>query len=194
MGALVVVEFVTLDGVMQGFGSPDEDREGGFEHGGWGAPYANDELFVAAVAALSTTAGYLFGRRTYEKLSRFWPHQPDENPMAAHLNASPKYVATRTLTELEWRNAEVLKGDLGTGVAALKEAADGNIVVLGSGVLVEELTALDLIDGYHLYLHPLLLGTGKRLFRPTDHPRRLRLLEVTSTATGVVTLSYGVDR
>jgi dihydrofolate reductase len=193
MGSLVVVEFVTLDGVMQGLGSPDEDRDGGFEHGGWSAPYADETQFRAAGEALSSTSAYLFGRRTYEKMAEFWPNQPDDNPMAAHLNASPKYVATRTLSELTWNNARVLDGDLPEAVVDLKSNHDGHIVVLGSGVLVEQLVNHDLVDSFQLFVHPLLLGTGKRLFRAMDHPRRLRLLDVTPTSTGVLMIGYATE-
>jgi dihydrofolate reductase len=192
MGALVAVEFVTLDGVMQGFGSPDEDRDGGFEHGGWGQPYADEVQMNSATTALSSTTTYLFGRRTYEKMERFWPHQADENPMAAHLNRAPKYVATRTLTDLAWNNAQVLQGDLEAAVSKLKADLDGDIVVLGSGALVEQLARLELIDGYRLFLHPLLLGTGKQLFRTLRRPQRLRLLEAIPTTTGVLMLNYAV--
>jgi len=192
---LSVIEFVTLDGVMQGLGSPDEDRDGGFEHGGWAAPYGDQIQQAAALEGMQTTTAYLFGRRTYEKMLDFWPQQPDANPMAAHLNATPKYVATRTVKEaqLTWANAEVLSGDLEAGVRALKAEGEGTIAVLGSGVLVQELAALDLVDGYRLFLHPLLLGTGKRLFRqlePPQPPRPLRLLSAEPTSTGVVMLSY----
>lgn len=190
MRRLVVIEFVTLDGVMQGLGSPDEDREGGFEHGGWSAPYADDAQGSAAVEGLASTSAYLFGRKTYEKMIGFWPHQPDDNPMAAHLNATPKYVATRTLTGLSWSNAHVLDGDLVPAVRRLKSRGEGNIAVLGSGVLVQDLIAADLVDGYRLFLHPLLLGTGKRLFRHLDRPRRLRLADCTPTTTGVLMLTY----
>jgi dihydrofolate reductase len=187
---LVVIEFVTLDGVMQGLGSPDEDRDGGFQHGGWGAPYGDEVLAAAAVEGLASTTAYLFGRRTYEKMAAFWPAQPDTNPLAAHLNATPKYVATRTLTDLGWAHARVLDGDAATAVAELKSRADGTIAVLGSGLLVQHLMARELVDGYRLFLHPLLLGTGKRLFRELDRPRRLRLVDCTPTTTGVLMLSY----
>jgi dihydrofolate reductase len=190
MRKLIVIEFVTLDGVMQGLGSPDEDRDGGFEHGGWAAPYAAEDQAAAAVEGLKSTTAYLFGRRTYEKMIGYWPDQPDENPMAAHLNATPKYVATRTLTSLSWSNSQVLDGELGPAVQDLKSRGDGNIAVLGSGVLVQDLIADDLVDGYRLFLHPLLLGTGKRLFREMDRPCRLRLVDCTPTSTGVVMLSY----
>ncbi len=187
MRKLVVVEFVTLDGVMQGLGSPDEDRDGGFEYGGWGAPYVDDVQMTAAVEGTADTTAYLFGRKTFEKMAGFWPYQPDDNPMGAHLNATPKYVATRTLRHPAWDNSQ---GDLAEDVAKLKADGDGNVVVLGSGELVQQLIADDLIDEYRLFLHPLVLGTGKRLFRTTDQPKRLRLLEALPTTTGVLMLSY----
>jgi dihydrofolate reductase len=192
MRQLSVIEFVTLDGVMQGFGSPGEDRDGGFTHGGWGAPYADHVQQAAAVKSMQADTTYLFGRRTYEKMVAFWPQQPDANPMAAQLNAAPKYIATRTLEDeqLTWANARVLQGDLAAGVRALKAEGDGSIAVLGSGVLVQELAALGLVDGYRLFLHPLLLGTGKRLFKERDHPLPLQLLSAETTSTGVVMLSY----
>ncbi|KOX14623.1 dihydrofolate reductase family protein [Micromonospora profundi] len=192
MRKLVVIEFVTLDGVMQGLGSPDEDRDGGFEHGGWAAPYFDDIQTASAVEGLRSTTAYLFGRRTYEKMTEFWPNQPDDNPMAAHLNATPKYVASRTLTDFTWSNARRLDGDLAPAVADLKAQGDGTIAVLGSGMLVQDLVANDLVDGYRLFLHPLLLGTGKRLFRETARPRPLRLTSCTPTSTGVLLLEYEV--
>ena len=190
MRNLVVVEFVTLDGVMQGLGSPDEDRDGGFEYGGWGAPYMDDVQIKAAVEDMAATTAYLFGRKTFEKMATFWPYQPDDNPMAAHLNATPKYVATRTLREPAWNNSHLLTGDLEEDVTKLKADGDGNVVVLGSGELVQQLIADDLIDEYRLFLHPLVLGTGKRLFRTTDQLKKLRLLEAVPTTTGVLVLSY----
>ena len=195
MRQLSVIEFVTLDGVMQGLGSPDEDRDGGFEHGGWAAPYGDEIQQAAALEGMQTTTAYLFGRRTYEKMLDFWPQQPDANPMAAHLNATRKYVATRTLEDapLTWANAEVLRGDLETGVRSLLTEGEGSVAVLGSGVLVQQLAALGLVDGYRLFLHPLLLGTGKRLFtqqEPPLAPRPLQLLSAETTSTGVVMLSY----
>jgi dihydrofolate reductase len=190
MRKLVLVEFITLDGVMQGLGSPDEDRDGGFEYGGWGAPYTDDVQMRAAVEAMAATTAYLLGRKTFEKMAAFWPYQPDDNPMAAHLNATPKYLATRTLREPGWRNSYVLTGDLKEDVAKLKADGDGNVVVLGSGELVQQLIAEDLVDEYRLFLHPLVLGTGKRLFRATDQPKRLRLLDAVPTTTGVIMLSY----
>jgi dihydrofolate reductase len=190
MRRLTVIEFVTLDGVMQGLGGPDEDREGGFDHGGWVAPFRDEVQETAAVNGLASTTAYLFGRRTYEKMAAFWPSQPDDNPMAAHLNATPKYVATRTLSSLTWPNSRILDADLVPAVQDLKAEGEGRVAVLGSGVLVQELIANDLVDGYQLFLHPLLLGTGKRLFRQMDRPRRLHLVNCTPTTTGVLMLTY----
>ncbi|MEU0555949.1 dihydrofolate reductase family protein [Dactylosporangium sp. NPDC006015] len=192
MRTLNVIEFLTLDGVMQGLASPDDDRDGGFEHGGWGAPYFDDVQAAAALEGLASTTAYLFGRRTYEHMIAFWPGQPDSNPMAAHLNSTVKYVATGTLRSLTWNNAHVLDGPLGPSVRKLKSEGEGTIAVLGSGVLVQDLIAEDLVDGYRLFLHPLLLGTGKRLFRGAAAPRRLSLVDCTPTSTGVVMLSYDV--
>jgi dihydrofolate reductase len=196
MRRLIVIEFVTLDGVMQGLGSPDEDRDGGFEHGGWGAPYGDEVLQAAAVEGMQTTSSYLFGRKTYDKMRAFWPEQPDENPMAAHLNGMPKYVASRRLVDadLTWANSHVLAGDLEVGVRALQAEGDGTVAVLGSGALVQALVTRDLVDGFHLFLHPLLLGSGKRLFNELDRPKRLRLTDVKQTTTGVVMLSYETER
>jgi dihydrofolate reductase len=188
--ALALVEFLTLDGVMQGFGSPDEDREGGFAHGGWGVPYADDVLARKAGEGMGATTAYLLGRKTYEKMAAFWPQQPDTNPMAAHLNATPKYVVTRTLTTLSWADSHVLHGGVAEAVKGLKAEGDGTIAVLGSGVLAQTLIAQDLIDEFRLFVHPLVLGTGKRLFAQTPGPLRMKLVDCTPTSTGVLLLGY----
>ena len=194
MRQLTVIEFVTLDGVMRGPGSPDEDRVGDFTRGGWGAPYGDHVQQEVAPEGMQTTTAYLFGRRTYEKMLSFRPQRPDADPMAAHLNAAPEYVATRTPEDAQptWSNSRMLSGDLEAGVRALKAKAEGEgtVAALGSGVLVQQLAALDLVDGYRLFLHPLPLGTGKGLFGELDHPRPLRLLSAEPTSTGVVMLSY----
>ena len=192
MRQLAIVEFVTLDGVMQGLGGPDEDREGGFAYGGWGAPYGDEVLARQAGQGVSRTSAYLFGRKTYEKMAAHWPHEPDDNPIAASLNATPKYVASTTLRDqdLEWANTRVLGGDVVEEVTALKADGEGFVTVLGSGVLVQTLVAHDLIDVYQILLHPLVLGAGKRLFREYPRPLPLRLVECTPTTTGVLLLSY----
>ncbi|MBG6094927.1 dihydrofolate reductase family protein [Nocardioides luteus] len=194
MRRLAIVEFLSVDGVMQGLGSPDEDRDGGFEHGGWGAPFgaALGEVLSPDVGA--QTSAYLFGRRTYEKMAAFWPTQPDTDPMAASLNATPKYVATRTLRDLAWSGATVLEGDVLDAVSGLKADGSGTVVALGSGVLVRQLMPAGLIDELRLFLHPLLLGTGKRLFGDLPLPSSLRLEDIASTSLGTVALTYSVGR
>ncbi len=148
MRRLGIVEFLTLDGVMQGFGGPEEDREGDFEHGGWGAPYATEEIGQRAGEGMGATTAYLFGRKTYEHMAAHWPNEPDENPIARHLNATPKYVVTRTLTSLDWGGSQILDGDVVESVSDLKTQGDGFITVLGSGELVQTLIEHRLIDDY----------------------------------------------
>jgi dihydrofolate reductase len=192
MRKLAAVEFVTLDGVMQGLGGPDEDREGGFDQGGWSAPYGDEVLGRKAGEGIGQTSAYLFGRKTYEHMAAHWPQEPADNPIAASLNATPKYVATRTLRQkdLEWDNSHVIDADVVGAVQRLKAEGDGFITVLGSGVLVQTLIANELIDTYRIMLHPLVLGTGKRLFREYPDPLRLRLTECTPSTTGVLLLTY----
>lgn len=192
MGALTAVEFVTFDGVMQGFHNPDE--RDGFRHSGWGVDYQDPAQAEKATRRMPATSTYLFGRRTYDEMARFWPFQPDDNLMAAHLNRSPKYVVTHRTDELAWSNTRRLEGDLADGVRRLKSETDGGIAVLGSGEVVRQLIAADLVDGFHLYVHPLVLGSGHTLFPRSDRPLRLRLDEVDRTTTGVVELSYTVLR
>src|SRR3954462_7954193 len=188
MGQLRTVEFVSLDGVMQGFHAPDTRDE--FQHSGWGAGYEDETQFRSAVESMPLTGAYLFGRRSYDELSQYWSLQPDDNPMAAHLNATPKYVATHRDDELAWPNARRLDGELVEAVGELKEQTDGNVTVLGSGALVEQLLAAELIDGFDVYVHPLVLGTGHRLFPGSENVMRLELTSVDRSTTGVVHLSY----
>ena len=190
MRQLSIVEFVTLDGVMQGLGGPDEDRDGGFTHGGWSAPYADEVLGQQAGSGLGQTTAYLFGRRTYEHMAAHWPHAPAGDPIGASLNETPKYVATRTLRELEWAGSHILGPDLVASVQDLKAAGEGFITVLGSGELVQTLLAEDLVDVFRVLIHPLVLGTGKRLFRETAAPIPLQLVDCTPTTTGVLLCNY----
>lgn len=184
------MEFLSLDGVMQGFGGPDEDREGGFAYGGWGAPYATEEIGQRAGEGMGATTAYLFGRKTYEHMAAHWPNEPDEDPIARHLNATPKYVATRTLTSLDWAGSQILGGDVVESVNKLKSQGDGFITVLGSGELVQTLIEHGLVDYYRLFVHPLVLGSGKRLFRGTSRPLAMRLADCASTRTGILMLNY----
>jgi dihydrofolate reductase len=194
MRKLVVIEFLTVDGVMQGLGSPEEDTDGGFAHGGWGAPYAGAIHEAVAAAGPTRTTAYIFGRRTYEKMAAYWPYQPDDNPMARQLNQAPKYVATRSLTALDWMGAHILNRELEVAVADLKADGEGDIAVLGSGELVHQLMLLDLVDQLRLFVHPLLLGTGKRLFRPLPAPRSLQLTAFATTSLGTLVLDYQLPR
>lgn len=192
MRTLALVEFLTVDGVMQGLGSPGEDTDGGFSHGGWGAEFGAAMGEVVDPAGLGETTAYLFGRRTYEKMAAFWPLQGDENPIAASMNSTPKYVVSRTLTDADWAGTTILSGDAVESVRAVKADRAGGITVLGSGVLSRTLLAAGLVDELRLFLHPLLMGTGKRLFGEFPDPRRLTLLSVGKTSLGTVALTYRV--
>lgn len=190
MRKVVAVELVSVDGVMQGLGSPEEDRDGGFAHGGWGAPYAGEVQELMDPGSLEATSAYLLGRRTYETMAAFWPFQPDENPLARHLNATPKHVASRTLSRLDWAGSTVIGGDLGRAVRELTGEGDGVVTVLGSGVLVHALLRLGLVDELCLFVHPLLLGTGKRLLRELPAPRPLRLVRSAASSGGTLLIRY----
>jgi dihydrofolate reductase len=190
MRMLRVIEFLSLDGVMQAPGAPEEDTEGGFQHGGWQRPYFDDVLGATAAEGMAATDAYLFGRKTYEKLAAYWPTAPGDDPYARHLNSTPKYVASRTLPGVEWENSTLLEGDVAHEVAKLKEQPGENIAVLGSGDLVQTLIEHDLVDEYFLAVFPIVLGTGKRLFRASDRARRLSLVESKPTGTGGVLLTY----
>jgi dihydrofolate reductase len=194
MSKLVVAEFLSLDGVMQAPGDVDEDREGGFEHGGWQRPYFDDVAGERIGGSMAQTGSFLFGRKTYENMAAFWPTQPDDDPFAKILNALPKYVASTTLSEpLSWEPSTLLQDDVPKAVAELKEGEGGNIVVLGSGGLVQTLYENDLVDEYSLMINPIVLGSGKRLFR--ELPKRpLKLADSVTTSTGVVMATYVPER
>ena len=189
MGKLVAFESLTLDGVMQAPGRPDEDRRGGFEHGGWAAPYADPVMAEVAGEGMATNGGILLGRRTYEDFFEVWPKQTD-NPFTDVLNNTQKYVASRTLKEpLSWENSTLLDGDAADAVLDLKSQVEKDIVVLGSGALVRSLMRRDLIDTYMLLIHPLVLGSGRRLFEDGGLAK-LRLVDSRTTTTGVVIATY----
>jgi len=157
-----VVESLTLDGVMQAPGAPDEDRRGGFEHGGWAQPYM-DEVMGSEMAKGMGRTELLFGRRTYDQFYSFWPTAPQPNPFTEVLNTTQKYVVSSTLTEpLPWVNSTLLRGDAEVAVARLKEQPGKDLVILGSGELVRFLGRHGLIDEYTLLIHPLVLGSGHR--------------------------------
>jgi dihydrofolate reductase len=190
MGRIVVINSVTLDGVMQAPGRPDEDQRGGFEHGGWAQPY-NDEVLGSAMGErMPRSEALLLGRRTYEDFAGFWPHQKD-NPYTEVLDNTQKHVASTTLEEpLSWRNSTLLQGDVVAAVAELRAQAGKDVVVLGSGELIRSLMPHGLIDEYVLLIHPLVLGSGSRLFPDDGSPARLSLLDSVTTTTGVVIATY----
>ena len=187
---IVVFMNVSLDGVIQAPGRPDEDIRGGFKHGGWAGPYADPAMGKAVGESMSRTGGILFGRRTYEDFYAVWPNRVD-NPFTEVLNNSRKYVVSRTLEEpLPWMNSTLLKGEASKTVAELKQRPGKDVVVLGSGELVESLTRGSLVDEYMLLIHPLVLGSGRRLFSDRGPFETLHLLDSRTTTTGVVIARY----
>jgi dihydrofolate reductase len=194
MSKLVVAEFLSLDGVMQAPGGEDEDTEGGFRYGGWQMGYNDDVSGERIAGSMAQTGAFLLGRRTYDIFAAYWPTQSDDNPFAKVLNGLPKYVASTTLSEpLAWQRSTLLQGDVAKAVAELKQGEGGNIVVLGSGGLVQTLYENDLVDEYALMIIPIVLGSGKRLFR--ELPKKpLRLVDSVTTSTGVLMTTYVPER
>ena len=189
MRKLVVLESITLDGVMQAPGRPEEDTRGGFPHGGWAGPYNDAVLAQEMGAGMSRGAALLFGRRTYEDFYRVW-HGRTDNPFSPVLDNSAKYVASTTLkSPLVWRNSTLLEGNAMDAVARLKETNGLDLLVMGSGELVESLMYCDLVDQFILLIHPLVLGTGRRLFDDVGFAT-LRLVRSVPTTTGVLIATY----
>jgi dihydrofolate reductase len=194
MGRIVVMNHVTLNGVMQGPGRPDEDTRGGFTQGGWGQRStepgdAAGKAMGERMAAGGGLAGWLFGRWTYEQLLGHWNQQPD-SAFTPALNNTAKYVVSTSLTEpLPWPNSTLLRGDTAAAVAALKAETHGVLAIMGSGQLIGSLIAADLIDEYLLMIHPLVLGRGRRLF-PEGEELTLRLTDSVVTSSGVVVATY----
>ena len=195
MRKLVPGTFLTLDGVMQAPGGPDEDRDGGFEHGGWLVPCFDDRFGEIMTEWTTRAGGFLLGRRTYEIFAGSWPKSTDPaDEVATALNTLPKYVASRTLKDPEWNNSVVLQGDVAQAVARLKEQDGGEIQVHGSGNLLQTLLRHDLIDTLRLWQFPVVLGTGKRLFGDGATPAGYRLVETQATDTGALGLGViGID-
>lgn len=190
-GKLTLTTFLSMDGVMQAPGGPDEDRSGDFHHGGWIVPYADADMGRIVAEAFGQAEAFLLGRKTYEIFAAWWPQMTDPGDVvAAALNRLPKYVASKTLEKAEWHNSTVIRGDVTKQVAELKRRHQGEIQVHGSGDLAQTLLANDLVDEYHLWLYPVVLGTGKRLFRSGTVPAALALADTRATSTGVVVNTY----
>jgi dihydrofolate reductase len=195
MRKLFVNEFLTLDGVMQGPGDPNEDRSDGFDQGGWQLPYFDEVFGNTITEGLQQTGGLLLGRRTYEIFAGHWPNQPPGDPLASLLNEMPKYVVSTSLSEpLAWQNSTVIRGDLPNQIGKLKQQSGMDIQVIGSGELVQSLIRDDLIDEFRLMIHPLVLGNGKHLFREGGPPLRLQLADSKTTSKGVLILTYTPEK
>lgn len=191
MSKLIVSEFLTLDGVMQAPGDPDEDRRGDFRHGGWQSPFFDELLGKFVSEGLADAGGLLLGRRTYEIFAAHWPNQPADDPLAGTLNALPKHVASTTLTDpLDWQNSTVISGDVAAGIGELKVREGKDLLVIGSGELVQTLVQHELVDEYRLMVHPIVLGAGRRLFPDDSRKLPLQLIGWTTSTTGVLILTY----
>jgi dihydrofolate reductase len=191
---LTLHAFVTLDGVMQAPGGPDEDRDGDFEHGGWSYHYGDEDFGATVVSWFDTAEAFLLGRRTYDIFSSYWPKVtgPDE-PIAAKLNGLPKYVASTTLHALDWNAASLLEGDVVGAVRRLKEQPGQELQVHGSPGLAQTLIANELVDEYRIMTFPVHLGSGKKLFRDGMRSGALRLTGSKASSKGVVFSTYVPD-
>jgi dihydrofolate reductase len=188
---LTTLTHVSVDGVMQGLGGPDEDRSGGFERGGWALPLFDDEAASFVNQMFQRADAFLFGRRTYEIFATYWGAIADPaNPIAAALNARPKYVASTTLTEPRWADTTVLSGDVAAAIGELKAKPAGELQVHGSGNLVRWLFEHHLVDEITLLTYPVVVGQGTRLFPATGPDRALELVDCRSTARGVTIQIY----
>ena len=186
--------FLTLDGVLQAPGTPEEDTDGGFAYGGWSFPYGDEDFGAAVDGWFANADAFLLGRRTYDIFSAHWPRVTDpDNPVADKLNRLPKYVASTTLGRVEWNNSSLLGSDVVSDVAKLKEQPGRELQVHGSGALAQTLIEHDLVDEYRLLYFPVHLGTGKRLFPEGGSARALKLTDSRTTSTGVIIATYQPD-
>ena len=191
---LTLHTFLTLDGVMQAPGGPDEDPDGHFEHGGWSFPYGDEDFGVAMTGWFEHADAFLLGRKTYQIFAGHWPRVTDPgDPIATKLNTLPKYVASTTLDGTGWHNSSLLGGDVAAEVAKLKERPGRELQVHGSGQLAQTLIDHDLVDEYRLLYFPVHLGSGKKLFRDGARAAALRLRSATTTSTGVIIATYEPD-
>ncbi len=189
MPKLIVNAFLTLDGVMQAPGGPDEDRSSGFPHGGWQFPYSEEATGRLVVEGLADADGFLLGRRTYDIFAGYWPRITDPgNPVAAALNSRPKYVVSRSLERVTWNNSKLIKGDVVAELQKLRREPGRSIHTWGSTELAQTLLQHDLIDEFRLFVYPVLLGTGKRLFGNGTTPAALKVVESSTSSKGATYL------
>jgi dihydrofolate reductase len=189
MRKISVNTFLTLDGVMQAPGGPEEDPSGGFELGGWSVNYWDEEMGRIMGEVMGTPFDLILGRKTYEIFAAHWPHSTDEQA-AKPLNEAKKHVASRTLKSLEWTNSVLIEGDVAEGVAALKQQDGRELQVHGSGNLIQTLLRHNLIDMFRIWTFPLVVGKGKRLFEEGAVPAGLKLVDSKVSSTGVVIGTY----
>lgn len=191
MPKIVVNAFLTLDGVMQAPGGPDEDREGGFPHGGWQAPHVSEVTGRLVVEGFADADGFLLGRKTYDIFANYWPKITDpDNAIATALNSRPKYVLSRSLDQVAWNNASLIKGDTVAEIQKLREQPGRALHTWGSTDALQTLQKNDLIDEYRLFIFPVVLGSGKRLFGSGTVPAALKLMESATSGKGATYLRF----
>lgn len=190
MRRLIASTFVSLDGIMQAPGGPEEDPTGAFALGGWTVNHWDEAMDISASGFDGKDRELVLGRRTYEIFEAYWPYQPPDNPVAKTLNAAKKHVASRSLTTLDWNNSTLLRGDVASAVIALKAQAGPDLQIIGSGKLIQTLQAASLIDEYNVWTFPVVLGRGRRLFEAASKAMTLRLVGSRVSATGVVMSTY----
>jgi dihydrofolate reductase len=190
MRKLIASTFISLDGVMQAPGGPDEDPTGGFAFGGWSFNYWDEFMGLSASGFDGKDRELVLGRRTYEIFEAHWPYQPEDDPTARSLNAARKHVATRTLKTLQWNNSTVLRGEVAAAIQELKAQPGYDLQIIGSGNLLQTLQGAGLIDQYNVWTFPVVLGRGKRLFEQTARAGALRLIDSKVSTTGVVMSTY----
>ncbi|MFT3782591.1 MAG: dihydrofolate reductase family protein [Nibricoccus sp.] len=189
MRKITAITQLSLDGVMQAPGGPEEDPSNGFVHGGWAMSYGDDVLHKILGETIADEFALLLGRRTYDIFAGYWPHNGD-NPIGKAFNRAPKLVATHRLNPLTWENSERIKGDVVEELRRLKQSQGPEFHVWGSSQLLQTLMTADLVDEYRLWIAPVVLGSGKRLFETGLPPRRLSLVESQKTTTGVLINTY----
>jgi len=190
MRKLIVSTFVSLDGIMQAPGGPEEDPTGRFALGGWIVGFEDESVDIEAAGFDGKDRDLLLGRRTYEIFEAYWPYQADDHPIAKTLNAAKKYVASRTRTTLHWNNSTLLQGDIIPAIRALKAQPGPHLQVIGSGNLIQTLQAAALVDEYNVWMYPVVLGHGKRLFGENARPSALRLVRSQVSTAGIIMSTY----
>ncbi len=193
MKKLIVSAFVSLDGIMQAPGAPEEDPTGGFSQGGWMFNFADENMDLSASGFDGKDRELVLGRRTYEIFEAYWPYQPDDHPVAKSLNAAKKYVASHSRTTLHWNNSTLLHGDVTQAIIALKAQTGTDLQIIGSSNLIQTLQPASIIDEYNVWTFPVVLGRGKRLFGETVKPSALQLIGSQVSSTGVVMSTYVPD-